>query len=238
MVQMNMALDFLVWDNLETCTLVSRRSTGDMSDTIASVRRHQVTTKEAAASYGAYMDGDVFFYVARRRVSEAIGEPKIGDMVIDDEDNRFTVLAVDHRKRDKAQAQTFRLQGRNLSVVFDLRDLITIEVPVRTLDSSGVRTLVWATKYDFLPGRVQKLSEEVAEERGLRGFQAVYEVTVDREVTVTSEDRIKWIPGLVESPGGQATTPHGEAAVYLDIRQYREAESLGSLPVIQAVVPP
>ena len=57
-MQMNMRDDFRCWDNVETITYSSTRNGGDMVDSIDNVRRHQVSLKEAATSFGAYVSGD------------------------------------------------------------------------------------------------------------------------------------------------------------------------------------
>lgn len=238
-MQLDQSQDFRVWDNTETLTYVSTQQAGDQVDAVRHVRRHLVGVKEAAASAGAYTAGDVLFYVPRVALRLELGEPKPGDVLLDDEQVRWTVLGVDKRKRDRRAPQTYKLQARDLRLAFQLEDLVTIETPARSLDATGARVVAWVPKYELLPAKVQQLAEAESEERGLRGSKVTYSVTVDRQIKVTlGEDRIVWRKGLLASAGATAVPDDSDPPVHLDITGYRNPERLDELPVMDAEVRP
>lgn len=238
-MQLDHSRDHLVWANTEKIVLVSTRSLGDMVDDVPRVRRHLVGVKEQAASMGAYTAGDVLFYVPSPVLPAALGTPKPGDIVIDGDQVRYTVLSVDARRRDRNSVQTYKLQARDLSVQYQLEDRITIETPQRELDAAGARVITgWKAKYPLLPAKVQPTGDAQAEERGMRGGKTTYTVIVDRQVKVAiGEDRIKWVKGLVES-GGTTAEPLDTDTIYLDIIAYKSPELVTELPVIEATVGP
>ncbi|MDO8472576.1 MAG: hypothetical protein Q7T05_02020, partial [Dehalococcoidia bacterium] len=128
-MQMSQESDYLCWDQTEVLHWTSRRRAaagGDMTATIHHVRRHMVGVKEAATSGGAYSSGDVLFFVPAAVLPESIGEPKMADWIADDQGVRYTALSVDHRRRDSKRVQTYKVQARDLTIVFELLDIITI----------------------------------------------------------------------------------------------------------------
>ncbi|MDO8598440.1 MAG: hypothetical protein Q7R45_17660 [Sulfuricaulis sp.] len=220
-------------DNIESVTYTSRRKAaagGDMIATIPNVLRHEVSVKEAGASGGAYASGDVVFHIHRADLPKSIAELKMGDWLADDREVRYTVLAVNRQRRDRKEYQEFKVQARDLRIVFELEDVITIETPVVVQDSTGAEQVThWTRKYKDLPCRVQKIDETIAEERAIRGFQGNYTVTVDRELVVTDRDRIV----LGTPPGAFAGGESNRTPIrYLEIRGYRAAEAITELPVI------
>jgi hypothetical protein len=227
-------------DMTETVVWTSRRRAGaggDQVDSIHAVRRHQVSIKESAQSGGAYAAGDVVFRAHRANLPKSFDEtPKMGDWLADDKGVRYTIIAVDRRRRDATDYQSYRIQARDLRIHFDLQDTITIETPVMALTKTGAGEVTnWETKYRDLAARVQKLTEATAEERAILGTKGSYAVTLEREVIVTMRDRIN-VGGPVDHKrpafeGGEALrTP----ARYLQIVGYRAAESITELPVIEA----
>ncbi len=226
-------------DNIESLVYTSRRKAsagGDQIATIPNVLRHEVSVKEASASGGAYASGDVLFHIHRTDLPKSIAELKMGDWLADDREVRYTVLAVNHQRRDRKQYQEFKVQARDLRIVFELEDVITIETPVMQLDATGADKITnWEPKYKDLPCRVQKISEQVAEERAILGFKGSYLVTVDRELIVTNRDRINLgTPADRRRPAFAGGEANRIPARYLEIVGYRAAESITEMPVIEA----
>jgi len=223
-MQLDLADDWMQWDSLEPITLVSTRINGDAPDTVLQTKRRAITYREVAASGGAYVGGDVVFLFPAPLVLN--GPPKPGDVLLDLEENRFTVLQEVGQRRDRAGYQTHRVVTRNLAIAFDLRSLdVSIETPRLTNDEAGVELRTWATLYaaGSFRCKVQKIEDAVADERAIRGMKGAYKVYLDRELVVTNKDRVTW-------PAAPAK--------YLEIVKYTPAAGLGDLPVIDCEAVP
>ena len=222
-------LESMAWDNLQAVTYVSRRDGADMVAVVENVKGHQVSVREAATSFGAYQAGDWRANITRRHLPANIDDPKPGDYVVTADDQRWTVLTVDHRRRDKNGTQLFGVNARNLAVYYDLRDLITVQMPEMTLDAAGAMQKTWKAKYVNISAKVQKISETVAEERAIRGLKGTYQVFVDRELHLSNQERIAWTP---KERG--VDQPHASAPRFLEIVGYHNAERIDEIPVIDA----
>lgn len=227
-------------DVVETVQWTARRRAaagGDEISDITNIRRHMVSVSEAAQSFGAYAAGDVILRGHRRYLPTNIPEPKMGDWLLDDKGIRYTIIRFDRRRRDATDYQGFKLQARDLRIVFELEDTIQIETPVMALTTTGASEVTnWEVKYRDVSARVQKLSEATAEERAIMGTKGTYAVTVDREVVVTMRDRIQWYgtPTEHKRPAYEGPADTKTPPKYLSIVGYRGAESITELPTIEA----
>lgn len=222
-INLDLSRDFEdVVDNLEPAWFEVSNRTGDAARVYLPVaKRRALTLKELAASGGVYTGRDKVWLFPQRRIPASL-KPKPADVLIDTAGERWTVLDVQHGK----WGQTWRLTTRNRVIAEDLRDLIQIERAQIEYDEAGVATKYFPpdtrgqTIYRDLPCRVQPQQSDIAEERGIRGFRTQYLIYVDREVSITNEDRILW--------EGQ----------YLEIRGYRSSQLITDLPVISAEAAP
>lgn len=224
---MDVSLEHQTWDNVEPVYLeigrgASQAQRGRLSSTdyVPVAKRTFVTTKEAAASGGVYTTGDLSWSLPAVVLTPGV-QPKPGDVVIDSDQVRWTVLAVDRRR----WRQRWKLTCRNLTIAYDLRDKIDVQRATLASDSAGAPLKTFppaggAVLYRGLTCRVQPLTADVVEERGIRGKETHYDVTVDRQVSVDTEDRIVW------------------NGVILDIVGYRQPELITELPVIEATAKP
>lgn len=192
-------------------------------------KNRNLTQRELAASGGVYTGLDQVYLLP-----DALFPPGIickpGDAIIELAEpvsnvmpkTRWTVLEFGWTKN----RWTRRLTCRDLVLAFDLRDNITIERPVIHYNAAGAPIKRFPSDaqpggialYQSLPARIQLVTKEMADERGIRGLAGKYEVIVGQEVDVTSEDRI--------------ILPSGDP--YLDIVGYRNAQRIDELPVILA----
>lgn len=190
-------------------------------------KRRNLTNRERAASGGVYTSLDQVWIIPAALLPGVL--PKPADVVVETLDGsngqlpgtRWTVLETSLGKN----RQTHRLTCRDLVLAYDLRDSITIERPAISYDAAGVPVKAFPSDaqpggvvlYADLPARIQLVSKEIAEQRGVRGLEGKYEVTVGQEVDVTSEDRIVLAGGM-----------------YLDIVGYQNAQRIDELPKIIA----
>lgn len=249
------ATDYLTWDNVEPAGVVIERArlsvpapvndqqlrkgqpgapfdpaaapSANAEDFASVAKRRNLTRKEQAASFGTYTAKDRVWLVPAAVMGPGF-EIKPGDVIVgkrplnEFDTDRWTVLEADLGK----YGQTWRLTTRNLSLAYELQELINIERPAVSYDAAMAPVKAWPTGpqplggivlYGNLPARPQLLTKEIKDERGIRGLERRYDVIVGRQVAVTNEDRIAW---------------RGE---YLDIIGYRNAERIDELPIIEAL---
>lgn len=199
-------------------------------DVIPVAKRRALNRKELAASSGAYTAGDQVWIIPVALLSGS-KEIKPGDVVqsdslAGDDPERWTVLEA---QLGKAR-NTYRLTCRDLTIAYDLRDVINIERPRVTKDAAGAHVLAFPSDvqqpggevlYSGLICKVQPTEEEIVEERGVRGTQQKYDVIVSRQVAVVQYDRIAWTVGA--------------STTYLDILTVEHQQEITALPVIKAV---
>jgi hypothetical protein len=220
---MDVSRDFMAWDNTEQVTLeITRRLPGQAvdqtrpapaSDLVALpvAKRRMLNSREKAASLGAYTAGQLKWIVPRAVLGDV--RPKEGDVIVDADGERWTVLSFDLGK----WRQTWQMVCINLAIAHDLRDVCDVQRAVVTYDASGAAHKEWSALHAGLSCRVQPDQQELREERGVRGDVIRYRVYVDRELYVrVTEDRIAW---------------NGR---YLDIREYQNAQRIDELPVLVA----
>lgn len=195
-MQLDHSLDYLVWDNYVP---ISYHSVDGRTANLAKCLRIELTLKEQAIAGGGYLGADLNWLIPRKIIPTGfkVGQP--GDVVIEADGSAFTVLDSAAQVRDKTGPQVYRLHTRNLAIAFNLRDLIDIQRADITRDTAGAVVKAWpptggSAIYASLPAKVQLLTQEVAEERGIIGFKGTHAVYVSRQVPlVTYEDRVKWV---------------------------------------------
>lgn len=222
---LDLSRDYLTWTNTQNVGFTSVGITQQQAN-IGVVKRRQINSKELSASRGAYVGNDVVFLVPQRELPENFAiKPR--DQ-FNDTDGDFTVLSVSGQKRDSNGYQTWHCVTRNLSIAYNLQDVIDIQQPGIPYDAAGTKQKSWPDQggggsilYPQLSCRVQLLTAEVADELGIRGFQGNYAITVSKQIpAVNYECRVKWI--------SQGVTR------YLEIKGIHNPERIDELPVIDA----
>lgn len=196
-----------------------------MPVTLPIVKRRALTKSELLASEGAYIGTDVVFLIPSQ-IAPLDFTAKPGDVIEDDDHDRYTALSVALQKFK----QTWRCTCRNLAIAHGLEHKIDIQEPAISYDAAGAVVRQFPpdggfTAYAQVRARVQLLSQEQAEERGLRGFLEAYAVIVEKQVRFTNNARIKW-----QDEKGTLR--------FLNIEKLRNPELITELPVIDGVIPP
>jgi hypothetical protein len=184
-------------------------------------KRRNLTQRELKESGGVYTLQDVVWLVPQRFL--ATGQViKPGDVVIPSERRRFTVLEVQLGKF----RQTWRLITRDLTLALDLQDSIHIERPAISYDAAGAAVKAFPTGagplggmvlYSGLKCRVQPFRSDIVDERAIRGFNDGFDITVEKEIAVTNDDRVYW-------PAQN---------LYMDILTYERARRIDELPLLR-----
>lgn len=238
--------NWLVWDNTEAVTYTSHRTTtasaGDAVLANVTAKRRNPSDRELAVSQGVYTSQDLVWLVPQANLTgltpggdkEPVAKP--ADTITDAAGNVWTVLEVFFN----TLKSTWRLMTRNLAIAFDLQDAVDIQRYTLTYDAAGAPVRAWpdnnvgtilaagSTPYAALPARAQLLTDEIKDERGLRGFQGNYAVYLSQQVQVTQEDRVKWTD--------KSTSP--ATVRYLDILGIHNPLRIDELPVLDARLAP
>lgn len=200
-----MALDWRTWDITEPVVFESVRPTGpadsrgDVAEAgvvtaVPVAKRLDMTSRELAASGGAYQSGDVTWLIPSVFLPSG-AEP--GDVIQVGQSERWNVLDTTFNRED----YVWELKARNPAVAYNLRDVIDIERPTITYDAAGAAVMLFpsgpapnggAVRYPKLLCKVQPLESDIAEERGIRGTQTKYQVYLSRQVVVVQYDRVNW----------------------------------------------
>jgi hypothetical protein len=223
-MQLDQSTEHLTWDNVEAVHLeidrgasLDQRSRLSTVDYVPVAKRRALSRREQTPAAGGYTAGSLVWHIPAAVLTPGV-RPKIGDAVMDLDQERWTVVEAS-LKRNR---QRWELTTLNLRITHDLRDTIDVQRAARSSDAAGVPAKTFppdggTVLYRALPCRVQLVSAEIADQRGIRGTQRTYTVIVDRQISVDTEDRILW--------RGQV----------LDITGYRNPELISELPVIDAL---
>jgi head-tail adaptor len=176
--------DHLVWDNYLTVSYLSVRKSGDQMYCPQRCHKHAISQKELAASDGVYVPTDVML----RMPGNQPFLPKPRDRWTDEMGTTWTVLEVARI----VTLSRYRLVSRDLILHHDLRDAIDVMTPNYTFDASGIRIKTFTSKYTGIAARVQPISADILDERGVRGLRISHQCIVGQELDVTNEDRVNF----------------------------------------------
>lgn len=209
-------VEHLAWDHTESVTLeVVSRAGVSQSVHVGIAKRRAIRSAQKSPSGGVYLGHEVNWHLPKRELPDGV-VPKPADVVVDGEDERWTILT---RNKNRL-GETYALGCVNLTLAHDLRDTVVIERATIGRDQSGAAVKVFDRVLATCQARVQEITQEIASERGMRYARGRYEVTVDRQLSVdVTEDRVRWSERGVTR--------------YLDIIGYRNAQRIDELPVLE-----
>jgi len=219
-VTLNTSHDFKIWDNCEPARFESVSLSSAMATSLPTAKRRALTTKEMVASNGAYTGADLVWLIPAATVAKDFTAKPRDVVIADREPNAiWTVLEVSLNKF----RQTWRLVCRNLAIVYDLRDVITIEQSGLSEDATLAPRRLWTPLFNRLSARVQPQEGAIVDERSIRGQEIKFMIVVERQLPLfdVRECRI-----LCHTPPLKGQ--------YLDIDRYTMAEQIGELPRIEA----
>ena len=204
--------DYLVWDNIQTVDHTSVRTSGDVVTCILG-HRHNIDRRELAASNGVYTPDDLIWRLPKPTCPI---RPKPRDLITDAEGRTVTMLQVSYI----VDQQRYRCVCRDLILANDLYDTIDVETPTITYTTAGAKVKTWEALYSDIPARLQPITADLVDERGMRGLRVTHELIVGQALVVTNEDRV-----VLDG-------------VYYEIRGYHNPERIDELPVLDVELVP
>ena len=200
-----------VTDGLEAVTL-ERRGSDDTA--ITNALQRAIDDREIAESNGKLVAGDVRWHIP---VVEASTKPRLGDVIKDASDLRFTILDVQNATLE----HRFRCIARNLRVVYGLDDTIEILQAHYVKGSGGaMEPDHWDVVKAGIRARVQPVESDIGEQyssrRTVKRVEILFE-DVEPRVEITQLNRIRTVDGKIYKVTG-----------------FTGAEQIGDVPRIQA----
>ena len=181
--------DFLdVVDRLQPVTLTHPGSSS--STAVGGSLRTEVTTAEARASQGAYTESDTVWHLPASEVGSPLA---LGDVIVDADDARWTVLRV----RRTAADSRWRCVCRNLVVVHGLDQYVDIEKATYAKGDQGAEVATWHPWRTGLAARIQPAEVTVSVEHQRRVTTAEFFVYLAESLALDHTHRLKGPDGTV-----------------------------------------
>ncbi len=198
-----------VADGLEAVTVHRRDSTEAIA--VAHALRQAIHTREAASSQGRYTAADVGWNLPASELAEP---PSPGDVIVDVQGQRWTVLEVSQL----ARRSRWRCVARNLALFHGLADSIVLEKAEFSKSQSGAEQTTWLVWRSGLRARIQPIEAEVRTEHGRETTARRFKIFLEESMPLDETMRIR-------GPDG---------AIYR-IQGFRKSEALDALMEIDAV---
>jgi hypothetical protein len=203
-----------VADGTESVILLRRGSTlGNNGTVIAHALRRAMTTNEAAIIARGDVHKNVpsdgrhaaFFLAWHLPTAELPLEPRLGDVILDDNGQRWTILEV---KRVTLGAR-WRCETKNVAVAFGLDDTISL---LKTSDGD-----IWRTWQTGIRARIQPLETKISTDAYTSSTAKTYRIFIEETLELDHTCRIRGADGSLYS-----------------ITRSTGAERIGELQVIEA----
>ena len=176
-----------VTDGLEAVTLDRR---GKASTSVTNALRRRIATTEVSASDGMYMAGDTRWHFP---VVECTTPPALGDVIVDGDADRWTVIDVTKCTLSKR----WNCAGRELSIAYGLYDRLTIEEAVYSKGTGGAAEQTWRTWKTGIKCRIQESSADVSMAQDAYHMAKRYEIVIANDVAINHTHRIKGANGTL-----------------------------------------
>lgn len=196
-------------DFLEPIVLVRR---GGDRVAVGHALRREIKTQEAVASDGAVTQSDVEWHLSR---AECVCDPRLGDAIVDGDRRRWTVLTV----AESRSSARWICTCRDLAVVHQLDDVISIDQVEYPKDASGTPVPTWHTWRTGIRARIQPKSVRVDEQSQSLQSVKLFLVFVADDVSVDHTHRIRAVDGTIYRVCGETKAQRlGELAI-IEVQQ-------------------
>ena len=172
--------DYKVFDGLENVTVDG--------NPVTDAWRSDIEDTEGAPSEGVYLHTEVEWQI--RTTAGLV--PRVGQVIVDGAGRNYNILAVRHPFLNDYYGCACRRVGIESDLATSHQ--ITRYPAIPWNDGEGSRrvsTVNADPAFTDVPAKIQDVSAEHADFMGKRGFQHVYHIYLDREVTLTHGDVLK-----------------------------------------------
>ncbi len=187
-----------VTDGLETVTLLRRNRPEGPGETIDRAFRRAITAAQAAivergdvrktvASDGHYTAADAVWHLPAAELPIA---PQLGDVILDVQGQRWTILEV----KQTTLGSRWRCETRNVVIAFALDDTVSVVKAVE-----GMTGQSWQTWKTGIRARIQPMTRKMASTASTPTTTATYRVFLEENVELDHACAIRSSDGTIYS---------------------------------------
>ena len=189
---MNTATEYLAWDNTEAVTYtVFGQTQANIGYTqpysIAKAKRRSISNADIPSQKTGVLTADDLVWLVPAALIPAGVRPNVNDYITDGADRVWTVLST---QLNNLQS-TWRLVTRDLVLAEKLLDLLSLYRPSNTIDGAGSRSISYTLITADIPGRVQEVSADVADEFGKKSLKTRYDVYCGTRFNWKATDQLR-----------------------------------------------
>ncbi len=210
MTKLNVEYDFAEFaDNLESVTFRRRGSTQET--VVETAIRHRGVTQEMEPSNGAVLQADAVWHL---QLSTGEVAPQLGDVVIDQHKNRWTILQTE----ELTMLGRWKCASRELRIAFGCHDRVDIERPVWGDIGNGPEIIDWSYVCMALPVKIQ-LDEMILDTSTTPPTkQLLFDVFLSETIALEPDDRLT-----------------NEDGTSYRLQSLQQAERIDALPIAKVV---
>ena len=196
-------------DNLEVVTLRRANSTEDWK--VRYAVRQQIQAEQAEPSNGTVLQADVIWHL---QLSDQEIAPQLGDLVIDQQKNRWTILEI--QRLD--MLGRWKCTTRELRIAYGCHDLVDVDRAVWDDIGSGPEIVSWQPICSALPVKIQPTDMILDSSTAPPTKQFLYQIVLSESVALEPDDRLT-----------------AEDGTSYRLQSLQQAERIDVLPVAQVL---
>jgi len=177
-----------VVDGLAPVTLECRD--GSASVAVSRALRRAIRTREAAPSGGWYTASDLVWHLPVAELAEA---PRLGDVIIDADGRRWTVLDVQHAVLEGR----WRCVTRDLAIVHGLDQHVDIDQALYGKSDDGAAEPTWRPWKTAVPARIQPCQSVTTADQGRIRAETRWTIFFGEDLDLDHTHRIRGPDGTV-----------------------------------------
>jgi len=197
-----------VADGLVQVTLTRPGSSN--STQVAHALRRMVKVREIKELDGHYRASDVTWHLP---VGETTSRPRLGDVIIDTDGQRWTVLDV----RKATADSRWRCVCRDLAVVHGLDQYVDIEKAAYAKSDGGADVPTWRAWRTGLKAKIQPAESRTKQQHDRRVTTARFRVFVAEDLAVDHTHRVKGPDGTVYRITGSQRAERIDRLMEIDV---------------------
>ena len=198
-----------VVDNTEAVVLNRRDSSQNVA--IDAARQQSIVTQESRPSDGAVRQADAVWHLP---MPEGESAPQLGDVLIDAEGRRWTVLET----RELPALGRWKCETRELSIAFGCVDRVDIERAMWDDLGSGPEIVGWVYVRTSLPVKIQPQEMTVDTSSTPWEAEADFEIILSQSIALEPGDRFVAEDGTIYA-----------------LQAYKQTECIDALPIAKVL---
>jgi len=181
---------------------------------LAHAVRAVVRVSEARASGGDVTEDDVVWHLD---AAEWDGSPQPGDVIVQSDARRWTILAA----RLTATGR-WRCVCRDLAIAQGLDQYVDVEVAISTKDPAGAESVTWHPWRTGVPARIQPVRSTVEDDYQRRTVSSELKIYVADQLPLDETHRIRAPDGTTYRVVGCRNAERIDALMEIDVVEERD----------------